>query len=129
VAKCPSKFCDNENPEGAICCSKCGLDLRLPKKEIEYRDKLYTVFSKLIEELEKEDSKKYADMIKLFNEINMGTFHAFIERNVGTLVFMTVESNRHKKEETTMLDIEKEKLKALKEIRNELKRNKKDNKR
>ena len=62
--------------------------------------------------------------------VKVGTFHSGIERYVGFMFTLALSAGKKTKEkkttekETTLLDIEKEKLKILKEIRNELKKSK-----
>ena len=54
MPKYPSKFCDHINPEGANYCGMCATDLSLPKKEVENRDTLYELFSKVFKEYRKD---------------------------------------------------------------------------
>jgi len=128
MVKCLSKFCDHDNPEGAIRCSKCGLDLTLPVVEVEGRDKIYGFFKALVPELKKE--KKFKEFADFMEKVEVGVFHSCIERYVGFLFTLAlgagkkIGGSKTTEKEMTLLDIEKEKLKILKEIRNELKNKK-----
>lgn len=125
MVKCLSKFCSYDNPEGAVRCGKCGLDLTLPKAEVEGRDKIYKFFKAIVPEMKKEEKiKEFADFME---KVEVGTFHSGIERYVGFMFTLALSAGKKTKEkktkkEMTTLEIEKEKLKILKEIRDELKR-------
>jgi len=81
MPKCPSKFCDNINPEGANYCGKCAMDLRLSEEEVRNRDKLYEVFSELF--------KMYNEKNKEKMEFNRSMFDYMIEKHGATIaVFM-----------------------------------------
>ena len=81
MPKCPYKFCDFVNEEGTNYCGKCATDLHLSKEEIENRDKLYEVFSKLF----KMYNEKYKEKMKF----NRSMFDYMIEKRGATIaVFM-----------------------------------------
>lgn len=127
MTKCPSKYCNYDNPEGARYCSGCSLDLNLPKDEIEGRDEIYRLFMLVTEEAKNENPKLYKEMKEYFGDIKIGVFHSCIEKIVGRLFLITLDvttNTKGNKKEITMLGIEKEKLNILKEIRDELKKKK-----
>ena len=96
MVKCPSEFCDHDNPPNAPRCGKCFLDLKIPKEEIEARDKIYKVTMLLLKKMKKENPKEYVQF-KDFENIEVGMFHDCIEKYVGRL-FLTVIKAMEKRE-------------------------------
>ena len=77
MPKCPSKFCDHINPENANYCGMCSTDLSLPKEEVENRDNLYELFSKVFKEYKK-DMEFSRPMINYMIEKYGGTIAMFM---------------------------------------------------
>ena len=91
MVKCPSEFCNQDNPPDASRCGKCFLDLKLPKEEIEARDKIYKVIMSLLKKVKEEDPKEY-EQFKEFENIEVGTFHDCIEKYVGRLFLLAIQT-------------------------------------
>ena len=92
MVKCPSEFCDHDNPPNAPRCGKCFLDLKLPKDEIEARDKIYKLVLLVLKELEKENPEQYKEFKGYLEKLDVGIFHDCIEKYVGRLFLMIVRA-------------------------------------
>jgi len=119
MPKCPSKFCDNDNPENANYCGKCGLDLRMKKEFVLISDLMYSTLRDKMEKLDADDELK---------KIDLGAFR-YLVRDRPEIAFvlcmtLAIDDKKKSKEksEPTLVDIEKEKLKVLREIRDTLKK-------
>jgi len=96
MVKCPSEFCNHDNPTDAIRCDKCFLDLKLPKEEIEGRDKIYKLIKLLMEGMKKENPEEY-EKFKGLENIEVGIFHESIEKHVGRLFMTAIRALEKKK--------------------------------
>lgn len=107
MPKCPSEVCGYNNHKESHYCSGCGIDLSLSKEEQEFRD---TVNSALRKDMDKEIPRLVTDR--------------WLEKNV-LMVAMAIskfalELHKKKTKEASLLDLEKEKIRILKEIRDRL---------
>ena len=91
MVKCPSEFCNHDNPPDALRCGKCFLNLKLPKEELEARDKIYKVTMLLLKKLKEGNPKEY-EQFKEFENIEVGIFHDCIEKYVGRLFLLGIEA-------------------------------------
>lgn len=108
--------CDHTKKDGAFVCPRCYADLNLHQDEIDARDRLFLTFKGIIK-----DSGKEKDM-----PLDRQTFDYLISKNSARIIIwiigMLVDEKAKKapKKEKTIMDIEKEKLKILKQIRDKL---------
>jgi len=89
MPKCPSKFCDAENPEGARRCTQCGIDLDLPEREIKARDLLFDVLNKV--------SKEFKEDFKITREL----IDTMVERHGATMLFVFVNTTKETSNQQT----------------------------
>jgi hypothetical protein len=131
VKICPSTLCNHENPDSNNYCEKCGIDLSQDEQEVKGRDILFGVFKSLGSEttILKEEEKK------LFEQLDRKMFDHIIEKNVGKIFLITrgaisenikelEELKQKQSKEINHLELEKEKLKTLKEISKNLNKSK-----
>ena len=118
VKVCPSKLCNQENPDGNIYCNKCGLELKQNKMEAEGRDELFKLFKEVGAPKSFTEEQK-----KLFEEMTRKDFDRAIERHVGMIYVLLMRAFANNMKEIKALkseskdakpDIEEEKLKVLK---------------
>jgi len=80
MVKCPSKFCNCENPENAFRCNECGIRLDLPEGELKARDMLFDIF--------KQFSDKFGPEFELTREL----VDTIVERHGATMLFVFIQS-------------------------------------
>ena len=67
--KCPSRFCNHENPEKTNYCEKYNLDLKMDEKSALFWDGMYAGFSSVVEK------------DKIPDWFNLKEFHLMMERH------------------------------------------------
>ena len=67
--KCPSHFCNHENPDGANYCEECGLDLKMSEQQILAWDGLYASFMTMQKEFNDKGLKKMNMSLKEFRSM------------------------------------------------------------
>jgi hypothetical protein len=109
------------NEEGSNYCGGCRLDLSLSTDEIKARDIIFETIQQFLKE-----NPKYG-----IKELDRVSFDYAIEKNVGKFFMAALKAGLDKKEkvsepvkEESMIEIEKEKLKILKEIKEAIKNKK-----
>jgi len=126
VKVCPSELCKQENPDKNNYCEKCGINLSQDKTEVKGRDELFRLFKSI------DPPKTFTEeQKKMFENLSRKDFDWAIEKNVDKIYMLLInayadnlkeinklESNA---KEAKVTDIEKEKLKVLKEISKNLK--------
>jgi large-conductance mechanosensitive channel len=119
IMKCPSKFCEKDNPEDAIYCGNCGLDLRMQKEFVMISDLMFATLRSEMKKLNADNKLKDMDLPTFRYVIKDRPELAFV---LGMVLAIEDKKKSKESSEPTVVDIEKEKLKVLKEIRDSLKR-------
>ena len=116
-------LCGHENSQGSLFCGNCRLELDLSEDEIKIRSVLFEAFNQVLRENPKFNIK----------EFDASTFNYFVKKYPATMFKFGLlmgkdfykEEKREKSKEESLMDIEKEKLKILKQISKNLERIKK----
>ena len=111
MPKCPSKFCDHINPNGANYCGMCATDLNLSEKEIENRDTLYELFREVFKKVGK------------YEDFDRAAMNYLIEKHGATIAMFMLEIGKsYEKEKDEKIEYPKKGLysiflKRLKELK------------
>ncbi len=141
---CPSKLCNHENPDSSYICGKCGLRLDMNRMEVEGRDKLYTVMKEVVKEIGPKTGFPQQDL-DMMQGMSRKDFDEIVGNHVGQIFMVILAFSKDDepgtkgakpaksaptREEPKIMDpleLEREKLAVLKEIRDSLKGMKKKN--